>query len=161
MGTDDFSKEGAEMPNKVEVQDLSFLTLLALQEADCFRRREETEGRYLAALCVRLDDILDLDGAGLQAMVPSTVLTYARSLKAATGVDYKGGLAELASGLRKQLASIKEIVAKNAAGAAHEIGPGTLRPAMAFLRSLHEQLLVHKQREAAKRATRSVLRQRE
>lgn len=148
------------MPDKVEVRDLSFLTLLALQEADCFRRHDETKAQYLAAFHARLDDIFDFTGGGLQAQDPSTVLIYMRALRAATGVDYKG-LNELASGLRKQLNAINEMVTKNAAGVADEIASADLLSAMAFLRSLHQQLLAHKQREAAKRAAASVLRKRD
>jgi hypothetical protein len=141
------------------VRDLSFLTVLARQEADCFRRGEETEAVHLAEFCERLDGILDLDGAGLRALEPSIVLIYGRALRSATGIDHKG-LQELSAGLQKQITSIKDIVAKNSAGAAHEIGSPALRTTMSFLRDLHEQLLDQKRRESAKRAVNTVLRQR-
>lgn len=148
------------MPDKVEVRDLSFLTLLALQDADCFRRRDVTKGQYLAAFHERLHDTFDLTGSGLKTLDPSMVLIFMRALRTATGVDYNG-LDELASGLRKQLVAIREMVSKNVAGVAQDVSPDDLRSTMSFLRSLHRQLLVHKQREIAKRATRSVLRQRD
>jgi hypothetical protein len=52
------------------------------------------------------------------------------------------------------------MAARNAAGAPHEISPAVLRPTMAFLRALHEQLLSQKRREGAKRAASSVLERR-
>lgn len=145
------------MPNRV--RDLSFLTVLSLQEADCFRRGEETEAGHLAEFCERLDAVQGPEGSGLKELGEPIVLSYSRALRAATGVD-QIGLQELAAALSAQVASIRDMLAQNAAGNAREISPAALRAAMTFLRVLHEQLLKGKREERANRAVRTVLRQR-
>lgn len=128
-----------------EVSDLSLLSLLAAHELERLQRDESPVGHYLSALRDHL--AAQMPGAGradIKSIAPSTVELYRRAVRDATKTDppdFPALVRELTS-LLEQLKLASESVSR---GKRREES-SDLGPLLAFLLSIHGQLLAQKQR---------------
>lgn len=136
---------------KREVNDLSLLSLLAAHELERLQRDERPAGRYLAALRNQLAEQMPVsDRDDVRRIAPSTVQLYRRAVREATNndpADFQALVKELDK-LLEQLA----LAARPARGPQRKL-IANLQPLLAFLLSIHEQLLAQKQRISTARGS--------
>lgn len=139
-----------DAPNLPEVNDLSLLSLLAAHEIERLRRKEPSTCHYVSILRNRLTHQMPLPTAeGVRNLAPSAVRVYRTAVTAATNVDPQNfeKLSELLSPLFAQLER-----ASKAGSESSEMTDTELGTLLAFLTSLHSQLVGQKQRISAARA---------
>jgi hypothetical protein len=130
---------------KPEINDLSLLSLLAAHELERIERREPSDGQYLSALRNHLLHQVDPAREDMKNIAPSTVQLYRRAVRDATNIDPPdfSALVKQLDHLLRQLGIASES-ASNGGGRKKAIG--NLKPLLAFVISLHGQLLAQKQR---------------
>lgn len=135
-----------------EINDLSLLSLLAAHELERLDRREPSDGQYLSALRDRLTDQFRGSRTDIRNFAPSTVQLYRRAVCDATNTDPPDfhALKSVLDHLLDQLNLASE-TATNALSQRNE--PVDLKPLLAFVISLHGQLLAQKQRSASSRSS--------
>lgn len=132
-----------------EVNDLSLLSLLAAGELERIQRQEQPAGRYLSALRDRLAEQMPGPGrADVKNIAPSTVQLYRRAIREATNSDPSDfpALVKELSQILEQLRLASETARKPGNGTKQDLGA-----LLAFLISLHGQLLAQKQRSSSNR----------
>lgn len=140
------------LSTRPEVSDLSLLSLLAAHELERLERSEPSDGQYLSALRDHLAELVRPARADIKNIAPSTVQLYRRAVREATNVDPPdfSALVEALNQLLKQLGLASETVASNPN---KRDTLGDLKPLLAFIISLHGQLLAQKQRLASSRSS--------
>jgi hypothetical protein len=134
---------------KREVNDLSLLSLLAAHELEQLQRDEHSEGRYLSALRDQLaDQVLGPGRTDVRNIAPSTVQLYRRAVREATNND-PADFPALKQELNKLLEQLR-LVSETKRRSSRTI-EANLKPLLAFLLSIHGQLLAQKQRLSASR----------
>jgi hypothetical protein len=135
-----------------EVKDLSLLSLLAAHELERLGRHEPSDGQYLSALRNHLSAQVGPARGDIKNIAPSTVQLYRRAILDATNVDppdFSALVTEL-NRLLDQLHLASETASDDPRGLS---SLGDLKPLLAFIVSLHGQLLAQKQRIAANRSS--------
>jgi hypothetical protein len=133
-----------------EVNDLSLLSLLAAHELERLERREPSDGQYLSALRKYLTQQVQPARAGIRNIAPSTVQLYRRAVRDATNID-PPDFSALVSELDRLLHQLT--LASEASSRPNTKGLVNLNPLLAFIISLHGQLLAQKQRSASSRSS--------
>jgi hypothetical protein len=132
----------AEVGQKTEVNDLSLLSLLAAHELEKLQRKEQSDGRYLSELRDRLEEqISGPSRDDIRNIAPNTLQIYREAVSAANRAD-PGNFAAL----RAQITYLLEDLKRAADTAKGRQATGNLEPLLAFVSSLHRQLLAQKQR---------------
>lgn len=130
--------------------NLSLLSLLAAHELERLERREPSGGQYLSALRDHLAEQVGPAGRGIKNISPSTVHLYRQAVLAATSID-PPDFSALVSELERLLEQL-EVASKRASADPTGVSAvGNLKPLLAFVISLHGQLLAQKQRSASNR----------
>jgi hypothetical protein len=132
-----------------EVNDLSFLALLAAHEIDRLRKQESTDCHYTAVLRERLIKQIPGTGTdGVRGLAPSALRVYRAAVSAATK-EHATNYDELAGLIQNLLGGLSLASSDKTA----KIGTPELNRLFVFLTTLHGQLLEQKQRKAAERGS--------
>jgi phage I-like protein len=139
----------------VEISDLSFLSYLAAEEVDKLSRNVSSEGRYLETLAKHLERQIAPE-MGVKNLAPSVWGMYRKAINEATQLnpqDFRQLDDELKSILKK-LQEAKDDAKRMTKGATERhLGDAHLKTLLAFLWSLHNQLLAVRQQTGNRRAT--------
>jgi hypothetical protein len=135
-----------------EVHDLSLLSLLAAHEIERLERREPSDGQYLSALRDHLAHQVDPAGADIKNIAPSTVQLYRRAIRDATQID-PPDFSALVKELDRLLNLLQLASDTTSKDRLNKNGGGDLKALLAFVISIHSQLLAQKQRIASSRSS--------
>ena len=135
-----------------EISDLSLLSLLAAHELERLERSEPSDGQYLSALRDHLAELVRPSRADIKNIAPSTVQLYRRAVREATNID-PPDFSALVSALNHLLSQLRLVSETAASDPRKRNRLGDLKPLLAFLISLHGQLLAQKQRLASSRSS--------
>jgi hypothetical protein len=140
------------LDTKPDIGDLSLLSLLAAHELERLDRREPSDGHYLSALRERLTQQFRPERANIKNFAPSTVQLYRRAVRDATNEDPPdfSALVSVLDNLLDQLRLASETASNDPS---KRRALGDLRPLLAFIVSLHGQLLAQKKRSASNRSS--------
>jgi hypothetical protein len=137
----------------LEVTDLSLLSLLAAHELERLQRDEHIAGQYLSALRDQLaQQIPEPGNADIRNIAPSTVQLYRRAVRDATNSD-PPDFPALIRELTKLLEQLRVASQTFSDLKGRQQVTIDLQPLLAFLLSIHSQLLAQKQRPASSRGS--------
>jgi hypothetical protein len=143
------TKEAAmEQKSHADVNDLALLALLASTELEELNARGTAECFYVGRLFDHLSaEIPELTPDGVKRLAPSTMRVYERAVHDATNRQ-----ANDLTSLSKMLAGfLKDLKAASQSTARRQVDSDELQRLLAFLNSLHDQLITQKQRAINKR----------
>ena len=131
-----------------KISDLALLALLASNELQELDKRGDTDCFYVTQLFNHLSaEIPDLTAAGVKRLAPSTMRVYERAIHEATNSPSD----DLAT-LSKMLADLlKDLKTASEARQGKSVDRAEMRRLLAFLNSLHAQLVTQKQRAMNKK----------
>jgi hypothetical protein len=135
-----------------EVNDLSLLSLLAAHELERIERREPSDGQYLSALRNHLTHQVRPARANIKNIAPSTVQLYRRAIRDATQID-PPDFSALVTELDRLLNQLQLASETTSNERLNENVLGDLKPLLAFVISIHGQLLAQKQRLTSSRSS--------
>jgi hypothetical protein len=142
----------AEWQMRPEVHDLSLLSLLAAHEIERLERREPSDRQYLSALRDHLAHQVDPARANIKNIAPSTVQLYRRAIRDATQTD-PPDFSALVKELDRLLDLLQIASDSTISERLNRNGGDDLKALLAFVISIHAQLLAQKQRIASSRST--------
>ena len=135
-----------------QVNDLSFLALLAAHEIDSLRRQEKTDCHYTAVLRDRLIGPIPGSGSkGGRGLAPSALRVYRAAVRAATK-EPANNYDQLSNLIQHLLGELR-LASSDKPESAPAIGAEELDRLFIFLTALHGQLLEQKQRRAVERGS--------
>lgn len=140
------------LDTRIVVNDLSLLSLLAAHELERLDRREPSDGHYLSALRDHLTQQVGQGRADMKNIAPSTVQLYRRAVRDATNID-PPDFSTLVLELDRLLEKLRFVSETHSNDPRKRKAFGDLKPLLAFIISLHGQLLAQKQRSASSRSS--------
>jgi hypothetical protein len=137
-----------EQKSHAKVNDLALLALLASNELEELNLRGNADCFYVARLFEHLSaEIPEPTPEGVKRLAPSTMRVYERAVHEATNKQSNN----LAS-LSKMLAGfLRDLKTASQSTARQKVDSAELLRLLAFLNSLHDQLITQKQRVINKR----------